>query len=169
VSLVVLLGGARSGKSALAVRLAGERATFVATGTAEDEEMAERIRRHRADRPAGWTTIEEPIALGAALETVAAEEAVVVDCLSLWVSNLLGADWGDDAVEQEAVSVARRAAARPGPTIVVSNEVGLGIVPTNPLGRRYRDLLGLVNRTFAGEAERAVLVVAGRGIELGRI
>ena len=169
MSLVVLLGGARSGKSALAVQLAGERATFVATGTAEDEEMAERIRRHRDDRPAAWTTIEEPIALGAALDSVAPEETVVVDCLSLWVSNLLGARWENAAVEQEAAAVAQRAAARLGSTIVVSNEVGLGIVPINPLGRRYRDLLGLVNRTFAAQAERAVLVVAGRGLELERV
>jgi adenosyl cobinamide kinase/adenosyl cobinamide phosphate guanylyltransferase len=169
VTLVVLLGGARSGKSALAVRLAGERATFVATGTAGDDEMAERIRRHRADRPPAWTTVEEPIALGAALESVAAEETVVVDCLSLWVSNLLEAGWEDSAVEQESAAVAQRAAGRAGSTIVVSNEVGLGIVPVNALARRYRDLLGAVNRTFAAEAGRALLVVAGRGIELGRI
>jgi adenosyl cobinamide kinase/adenosyl cobinamide phosphate guanylyltransferase len=168
VSLVVLLGGARSGKSALAVRLAGQQATFVATGAAEDEEMAERIRRHRAERPAGWTTIEEPIALGAALDSVASEEALVVDCLSLWVSNLLAAGWEDAAVEEEAAAAAQQAAARTGSTIVVSNEVGLGIVPANPLARRYRDLLGLVNRAFVAEADRALLVVAGRGIELER-
>jgi adenosylcobinamide kinase / adenosylcobinamide-phosphate guanylyltransferase len=169
VSLVVLLGGARSGKSALAVQLAGPRATFVATGTAEDDEMAERIRRHRAARPPGWTTVEEPIALGAALGAVAADETVVVDCLSLWVSNLLAAGWEDAAVEQEAAEVAAGAAARAGSTIVVSNEVGLGIVPMDPLGRRYRDLLGVVNRTFAAAADRALLVVAGRGLELERV
>ena len=165
----MLLGGARSGKSALAVRLAGERATFVATGAAEDDEMGERIRRHRAERPSAWTTIEEPIALGATLESVDVGETVVVDCLSLWVSNLLAAGWEDPAVEEESLAIARRSAARPGSTIVVSNEVGLGIVPVNALARRYRDLLGQVNRTFAGEADRALLVVAGRGIELGRI
>ena len=87
MSLVMLLGGARSGKSTLAVQLAGESATFVATGTDGDEEMAERIRRHRAERPAGWTTMEEPLALGAALGSVAREETAVVDCLSLWVSR----------------------------------------------------------------------------------
>ena len=169
MTLVVLLGGARSGKSALAVRLAGERATFVATGTAGDDEMAERIRRHRAERPAAWTTVEEPIALAAALESVEAGETVVVDCLSLWVSNLLAAGWEDSAVEEESAAVAQWAAARAGSTIVVSNEVGLGIVPVNALARRYRDLLGVVNRTFAGEADRALLVVAGRGIELERV
>ncbi|HSS74139.1 MAG TPA: bifunctional adenosylcobinamide kinase/adenosylcobinamide-phosphate guanylyltransferase [Gaiellaceae bacterium] len=169
MSLVLLLGGARSGKSALAVRLAGDRATFLATGTAEDDEMAARIERHRAERPAGWATIEEPLALRSALESVDAAETVVVDCLSLWVSNLLGAGSTDDAVEEEAAAVARGASARDGVTVVVSNEVGLGIVPMNPLGRRYRDLLGTVNRLFAAEAERALLVVAGRGLELGRL
>jgi adenosylcobinamide kinase / adenosylcobinamide-phosphate guanylyltransferase len=169
VTLVVLLGGARSGKSALAVRLAGERATFVATGTAGDDEMAERIRRHQAERPPAWTTVEEPIALGRALQSIGAGETAVVDCLSLWVSNLLDAGWGDSAVEQESAAVARQAAGRAGPTIVVSNEVGFGIVPANELARRYRDLLGAVNRTFAAEADRALLVVAGRGLELERV
>jgi adenosylcobinamide kinase / adenosylcobinamide-phosphate guanylyltransferase len=167
--MIVLLGGARSGKSALAVQLAGESATFIATGTAGDEEMAERIRRHRAERPAGWTTIEEPLALGEVLDSLVAEETVVVDCLSLWVSNLVVADWEDAAIEREAEAVAQQAAARVGLTVVVSNEVGLGIVPATSLGRRYRDLLGVVNRAFVAEADRALLVVAGRGVELARV
>jgi adenosyl cobinamide kinase/adenosyl cobinamide phosphate guanylyltransferase len=168
VSLVVLLGGARSGKSALTVKLAGERATLVATATAGDEEMAARIERHRAERPAGWTTVEEPDALGDALASLRQDEVVVIDCLSLWVSNLLHAGWADDAVEKEAGAVARQAAARTALTVAVSNEVGLGIVPATPLGRRYRDLLGRVNAIWAQEAERAVLVVAGRTVELER-
>jgi adenosylcobinamide kinase/adenosylcobinamide-phosphate guanylyltransferase len=169
VNMIVLLGGARSGKSALAVQLAGESATFIATGTAGDEEMAERIRRHRAERPAGWTTLEEPLALGEVLDSLVAEETVVVDCLSLWVSNLVVADWEDAAIEREAEVVAQQAAARVGLTVVVSNEVGLGIVPATSLGRRYRDLLGVVNRAFVAEADRALLVVAGRGVELARV
>jgi adenosyl cobinamide kinase/adenosyl cobinamide phosphate guanylyltransferase len=169
VSLIVLLGGARSGKSALAVELGGDAATFLATATAGDEEMAERIERHRMERPAGWTTIEEPLALAAALDSVALRETVVVDCLSLWVSNLVEAGRDDETIEREAAGVARRAAERGGLTVVVSNEVGLGIVPATPLGRRYRDLLGTVNRTFAAEADRALLVVAGRGLELARL
>jgi adenosyl cobinamide kinase/adenosyl cobinamide phosphate guanylyltransferase len=169
LSLVVLLGGARSGKSALAVRLAGASATLVATAVAGDEEMAERIRRHRSERPAAWTTLEEPLALGAALDSIDPEGAVVVDCLSLWVSNLVEAGRVDADIEQEAAAVARQATDRPALTVVVSNEVGLGIVPATPLGRRYRDLLGAVNRTFAAAAERAQLVVAGRGIELDRL
>jgi adenosyl cobinamide kinase/adenosyl cobinamide phosphate guanylyltransferase len=166
VSLVVLLGGARSGKSALAVRLGGDAATLIATATAGDVEMEERIRLHRAERPAAWTTVEEPLALGPALAAVDPDGPVVVDCLSLWVSNLIGVGTADDAIEAGAEAVAGAAAARPGLTIVVSNEVGFGIVPATPLGRRYRDVLGRVNTTFATRAERALLVVAGRTVEL---
>jgi adenosylcobinamide kinase/adenosylcobinamide-phosphate guanylyltransferase len=166
VSLVVLLGGARSGKSALAVRLAGEEATLIATATAGDAEMEERIRRHRAERPAAWVTVEEPLALGAALAAVEPEGAAVVDCLSLWVSNLMEAGWSDAAIEQEARAVAAAAAARAGLTVAVSNEVGLGIVPVTPVGRRYRDVLGRVNAAWALASDRALLVVAGRTLEL---
>jgi adenosyl cobinamide kinase/adenosyl cobinamide phosphate guanylyltransferase len=113
--------------------------------------------------------MEEPVALGSALAAVSAEEPVVVDCLTLWVWNLVAASSEEAAVEREAEAVARQAAARGGLTVVVSNEVGLGIVPATPLGREYRDLLGTVNRVFAAEADRALLVVAGRGLELERI
>jgi adenosyl cobinamide kinase/adenosyl cobinamide phosphate guanylyltransferase len=166
VSLVVLLGGARSGKSTLAVRLAGAEATLIATATAGDAEMEERIRRHRAERPAAWVTVEEPLALGAALAAVEPERAAVVDGLSLGVSNLMEAGWSDAAIEQEARVVASAAAARAGLTVAVSNEVGLGIVPVTPVGRRYRDVLGRVNAAWALASDRALLVVAGRTLEL---
>ena len=169
MSLVVLLGGARSGKSALATALGGRRATLIATATADDDEMAARIERHRAERSATWTTVEEPLALGDALAAADGGETLVVDCLSLWVSNLLEAGWADDAVEAEARRVALEAARRPGLTVAVSNEVGLGVVPATPLGRRYRDVLGRVNAIWAAEAERALLVVAGRTLELDRV
>ena len=168
MSLVVLLGGARSGKSQLAQRLAGESATLIATAAALDEEMAERIRRHRAERPAGWTTVEETLDVGGALAAVGPDRPVVVDCLSLWAANLLEAGWEDAAIEREAETVAAAAAARPGTTIAVSNEVGLGVVPVSALGRRYRDVLGRVNASWADAADRALLVVAGRTLELDR-
>ena len=167
MSLVTLLGGARSGKSALAVRLGGDVATLIATATAGDAEMEERIRLHRAERPAGWATVEEPLELRSALAALHPDETAVVDCLSLWVSNVIAEGCDDEAIEEEGRAVAAVAVGRPGLTVVVSNEVGLGIVPVTPLGRRYRDVLGRVNTAFALASERALLVVAGRTLELG--
>jgi adenosylcobinamide kinase / adenosylcobinamide-phosphate guanylyltransferase len=166
---LLLLGGARSGKSALALDLArrsGGPVTFVATAEAGDEEMAARIARHRAERPAGWTTVEEPLALLDAVVSAPAGDLVVVDCVTLWVTNLVtgGAPAGD--VVAAAGAVAAALAERPGGAVVVSNEVGLGIVPDNALARGFRDTLGSVNAAFAGRARRAVLVVAGRLLEL---
>jgi adenosylcobinamide kinase/adenosylcobinamide-phosphate guanylyltransferase len=169
MALTFLLGGARSGKSALAVRSASSWSgpvVFVATGTAVDEEMAERIRRHRAERPPGWTTVEEPVQLHEVLRGVPTDACLLVDCLSLWVANLLEAGWQDDAVEEEASAVALAAASRAALTLVVSNEVGLGVVPEAALGRRYRDVLGRVNAIFAEAASEPLLVVAGRKIRL---
>ena len=167
MSLVLLLGGARAGKSAAAQRLAGDwdgPVTFIATAEALDEEMAARIVRHRRERPTGWTTIEEPLALRDAVTGVDPGSAAIVDCLTLWVSNTLDRD--EDAVLAEAAATAELAASHPAPVIVVSNEVGLGIVPANADARRYRDRLGAVNRLFAERAETAALVVAGRLLRL---
>jgi adenosylcobinamide kinase / adenosylcobinamide-phosphate guanylyltransferase len=167
--LTLLLGGARSGKSALAERLAARwdgPVTVVVTAQARDTEMAERIRRHRARRPAGWRTVEEPLDLEAALAKVPAEAQVLLDCLTLWVSNLLEQDLTDEQVGQLARSAAAAAAAREAPTVVVSNEVGSGIVPADPLSRRYRDLLGQVNAVWAAAADQALLLVAGRALPL---
>lgn len=168
MSLVVFLGGARSGKSALALRLAHDGAgpvTFVATGEARDDEMAARIARHRSERPAGWTTVEEPLELSRAVSDVEPAATLVIDCLSLWVANLLERD-DAEAVEREAAAVATAAAARAGRTIAISNEVGLGVVPATPLGRLYRDVLGRVNTAWVAAADEAFLVVAGRALRL---
>jgi adenosylcobinamide kinase / adenosylcobinamide-phosphate guanylyltransferase len=169
MALTLLLGGARSGKSRLAVQAAeewGGPVLFVATGNAGDAEMAARIERHRAERPAEWETLEEPTALVDALRGADPGSCVVVDCLSLWIANLLEAGWDDESVEAEATSAAALAAEREAPTVVVSNEVGLGIVPTTPLGRRYRDLLGRVNGVFAAAADDPIFIVAGRKLRL---
>lgn len=193
MSLVLLVGGARSGKSALAAQVAaahghaGDRASppaegpgklegasaeagtvFIATAEPKDKEMEARIRSHRSLRPPDWATVEEPLHLEEALASAPPSAAVVVDCLTLWVSNLLGAGKADDEVLAYARSAADLAARRPGLTVVVSNEVGSGVVPFNALARRYRDLLGQVNAAFADQAASAYLVVAGRLLSLAR-
>ena len=165
--MILLLGGARSGKSATAVRLASESGlpvTFIATGEPGDDEMAARIARHRVERPAGWATVEAPRGLRAAVESVDEARFLVIDCLTLWVSNLLGDGRPDDQVVDESGQVARLLTGKS--AAVVSNEVGLGIVPTNELARRYRDVLGAVNANFAAAASRSLLMVAGRGIDM---
>lgn len=167
MAVVLLLGGARSGKSDLATRLAveyGAPVTLIATGEARDAEMTERITRHREARPATWRTIEAPLDLLGAVRKASPGDFLVVDCLTLWVANLL--EQGADAAEIErgADQVVAELETRRG--VVVSNEVGLGIVPANELARRFRDALGAVNARFAAGAERAVLMVAGRAVEL---
>jgi adenosyl cobinamide kinase/adenosyl cobinamide phosphate guanylyltransferase len=166
--LTLLVGGARSGKSALAVTLVARHdgpVAFLATAEPLDDEMAARIASHRSERPAHWTTIEEPIELEREFAELPAGTAVVVDCLTLWVSNLLGRGLADE-VEPRARSMAARAAAHAGPVVVISNEVGAGIVPADPLTRRFRDELGAVNATFAAASGATYLVVAGRVLAL---
>ena len=169
MSLTLLIGGARAGKSDLAVALAeraGKPVSFVATARAIDEEMADRIERHRAERPSGWVTVEAPVDLRGALGRVPEGATAIVDCLTLWVSNLLEDGCDDEEVVARAEAAAEAARARDGRTIAVTNEVGAGIVPMHPLSRRYRDLLGRVNAIWASRASRALLVVAGRVLPL---
>ena len=169
MALTVLLGGARSGKSRWAVHLAsdsGRPVTFIATGEPGDDEMAARIRRHRAERPPEWTTVEEPTRLADALRALEPDRTVIVDCLTLWVANLLARDLGDASVREASAEAADLAAAYEGTAICVSNEVGSGIVPMTPLGRRYQDLLGEVNASWVARSSRAALVVAGRPLWL---
>jgi adenosylcobinamide kinase/adenosylcobinamide-phosphate guanylyltransferase len=165
--LTLLLGGARSGKSALAVRWAQAfdgPVTVLATAEGRDDEMRARIAAHRSERPADWVTVEEPRAVPDVLAVSDPAALVVVDCLTLWVANLL--DRADAEVLADADALGRTAAARRVPTVVVSNEVGWGIVPADPSTRRYRDLLGGVNRVVAGHAGAAWLLVAGRVLAL---
>ena len=167
-ALTVLLGGARSGKSALAVRWGRAYdgpVTMVATAEPGDAEMRARIATHRTDRPREWTTVEEPRDLTAALVATDDNAMVIVDCLTLWVSNIMDRIT-DAAVLDAADALARVAAARGAPTVVVSNEVGLGIVPVGAGTRRYRDLLGGVNAAVAAHAGDAWLMVAGRVLAL---
>ncbi len=162
---MLYLGGARSGKSRLALeraRTSGSNVVFVATGEPLDDEMADRIARHKAERPAEWVTVEEPVELEGTLADAPPEATVVVDCLSLWVANVFETSPAEKIAERTAAFVVARA----GLTIAVTNEVGLGIVPDNELARRYRDVLGRVNATWAAVADEAYFVVAGRALRL---
>src|SRR6185437_1378344 len=140
----------------------GAPVTFIATGEAFDAEMTERIERHRAERPGAWATVEEPVELERALSSVPDGTTAIVDCLSLWVANV----FESQPVEAPSAAAARAAAERPGLTIAVTNEVGMGIVPDNALARAYRDALGRVNAQWAEAADEALLVVAGRTLLL---
>jgi adenosylcobinamide kinase/adenosylcobinamide-phosphate guanylyltransferase len=165
-TVTLITGGARSGKSAHALRLAqqapGTRRFFVATAEALDDEMRERIAHHRASRSADFVTIEEPTAIGAALlELASRADVVVVDCLTLWISNLLMAQRSDEEILAGARGLAGAMAVAPFASIVVTDEVGAGIVPENAMARRFRDLLGWANQAVAQTAERVVLMVAG--------
>lgn len=171
--LTLLLGGAKSGKSALAIKFAKGRSgpsqvAFVATAEQRDPEMTAKAEAHRSARPTGWRTVEEPLALAEALASVAPGETAVVDCLTLWVSNVMEAGWDDGSVLRYASTTAQHAAGMPGLVVAVSNEVGSGIVPADALTRRYRDLLGKVNTVFSEHAQDAFLVVAGRLLALQR-
>ena len=167
--LTLILGGARSGKSALAERLAlesGREVVYVATAQALDEEMSERIAHHRARRPAAWTSIEEPIALAAVLREQAREHRLLlVDCLTLWLSNLLGAE--DPlcfATERAALLDALDVVT--GEVVFVSNEVGLGITPLGELTRRFVDEAGRLHQALAQRCDRVVFVAAGLPLTL---
>ena len=181
--LTLLLGGVRSGKSARALGIArtaselrGEnrRVLFVATGQPLDDEMTRRIDTHRRERPANWETLEAPHDLAESLARRLAGEPVavlVIDCLTLWVSNVLCALPDDSNAEGELASrtmelLRVRDSHRDANWIVVSNEVGLGIVPPTSLGRRYRDALGRVNQLVAGAADDVILMVAGLEVRL---
>ncbi len=183
--LTLVLGGARSGKSAYAESLlGGPGAVYVATAEAIDDEMGERIARHRARRGEGWTTVEAPLDLGAVLRTHApgaapAEPAgprvvafreqalrehapgtsgVLVDCLTVWLGNLMHAERD---IDREARTLLESLAAPKVPVVLVANEVGLGLVPDNPMARAFRDHAGALNQALAAQANRVVLVTAG--------
>lgn len=169
--LTVLLGGARSGKSSLALRRAaatGAPVVFIATAEALDAEMADRIARHRAERDPSWATVEAPLDPAPALVAAQPGACVVLDCLSLWVANLIQSGVIEADLVERAEWMAALAAGRAGETIAVGNEVGMGVVPEFELGRRYRDALGRVNAIWAERADEALLVVAGHTLALER-
>ena len=170
--LTVITGGARSGKSTLAQRIGeswrGE-VCFVATATAGDDDMAERIARHRSERPDSWITIESPIEVVSDVRTVSSGSLMIIDCLTMWVSNLVLQGFQIDKVEVAASNLGQFINQRESPTVVVTNEVGLGIVPDNDLARRYRDTLGRVNQLISQEAQLTLFASMGQVIKLKNI
>jgi adenosylcobinamide kinase/adenosylcobinamide-phosphate guanylyltransferase len=161
VSLTLVLGGARSGKSRhaeeLVERLPGPW-SYIATAQGYDDEMVERIALHRSRRGAGWQTLDAPHDLAGALKSLPAGRPVLVDCLTLWLTNRMLAEAD---VAAESAALAEALAGREGPTIVVSNEVGLSIVPENALARRFRDAQGRLNQMVAARAGTVIFMVAG--------
>ena len=172
-NLTLVLGGVRAGKSRYAQELAqgGGRVLYVATAEAGDEEMSIRIAAHRAERPRGWATLEEPVELVTALAPRLPDfDTVLIDCLTLWVSNLLLQGPDDQGIRADIQTEARRLLAlyeqHNAAWIVVSNEVGLGVVPATKLGRDYADALGRVNQQFAAAADDVVVMFAGLPVAL---
>jgi len=173
-NLYLVLGGARSGKSGFAISLAesyaeglGVRPVYVATapaayaGGAPDHEMAARIEAHKAARGGGWNAIEEPLELARAVKDGAVDGVLLVDCLTLWVTNLMERGLDDDGIIERAEALAGAADTAARPVIFVSNEVGQGIVPESALGRRFRDLSGMINQRVAARAKAVYFVTAG--------
>ncbi|MEE8586270.1 MAG: bifunctional adenosylcobinamide kinase/adenosylcobinamide-phosphate guanylyltransferase [Acidobacteriota bacterium] len=161
---ILITGGARSGKSRFAEGLAKpfDRVLYLATGEARDEEMAARIRRHRKRRPSPWQTLEEPLEVIPAVARMQGQEQVIlIDCITLWVSNLLGRDLEDEAILLKVDALCKLIESPRCRILVVSNEVGLGIVPANPMARRFRDLTGTANQRLAQAASRVYWLVAG--------
>jgi adenosylcobinamide kinase/adenosylcobinamide-phosphate guanylyltransferase len=180
--LILVLGGARAGKSAFAQGLAqatGQRVLCMVTAEPGDEEMRRRIQRHRQRRPPGWRVVEEPLAVAQALAPfLDATDVALIDCLTVWVSNLLlaalpggvirgfrQAEVAEKAVSQATEDLLARYRDGPASFVVVSNEVGMGLVPEYPLGRLYRDCLGRANQQVAAQADRVYYLVAGLALD----
>lgn len=162
----LIIGGCRSGKSGHALYLgekaAGRRNVFVATGQAYDQEMQDRIERHRQERGDHWETVEAPVDIVGAIEQVGPDsDIMIIDCLTLWTSNLMMASDDDKTVISDMDRLRRVITSPPCPIILVTNEVGAGIVPENPMARRFRDLTGWCNQKIAQACDRVIWMVAG--------
>jgi adenosylcobinamide kinase/adenosylcobinamide-phosphate guanylyltransferase len=169
--IVFVLGGCRSGKSSYALERAqqfgGDRKVFIATCIPHDDEMQQRVARHRAERSRGWETVEAPLRLPeAVVDTSRRADTVLVDCLTLWISNLLMESDDPAQIEAQIPRLTDAVTAADGPLILVSNEVGQGIVPENKLARQFRDLVGYVNQAVAGCADEVVWSVAGIPVKI---
>jgi adenosylcobinamide kinase/adenosylcobinamide-phosphate guanylyltransferase len=167
-TITLITGGARSGKSAHALALASEsggdpkQAAFIATAEPLDDEMRARIAHHRAMRPREFETIEESLKIADAIRALDGRATIViVDCLTLWVSNLMQAGMSDDEIFASVENLAQALERAPFPSVIVTGEVGSGIVPNHPTARRFRDLLGWTNQKIAARADSVLMMVAG--------
>jgi adenosylcobinamide kinase/adenosylcobinamide-phosphate guanylyltransferase len=171
-ALTLVLGGARSGKSRYAQQLGErtEKVVFVATAHASDEAMRRKIERHRDERPHQWLTVEEPLELAATIEQHGpGADLLLIDCLTLYAANLLDAgDGAPEEIDRRVDSLCLALAQAPCAVVLVSNEVGSGVVPAYPSGRRYRDLLGEINQKVARVSDEVVLIIAGLPLQLKR-
>lgn len=168
--IIFILGGARSGKSRYAINLAKEKAkkkvVFIATAKPEDKEMNLRIRLHKKNRPSFWKTIEEPCDLILQIKKIKNCDLIIIDCLTLFISNLLLEGYKDAKIKNEIKRLLGILKKSFFESIIVSNEVGLGIVPDNPLARRFRDLAGIINQKVARAADKVYFMIAGRATEV---
>ena len=167
---IFVVGGARSGKSSHALSLASARKAsekvYIATAQAFDAEMSERIEAHRFERGDGWKTIEEPLEVAKTIEALGPGKVIVIDCLTLWLSNLIHSEKDDAKIKEEIAALAKAFSGAPSVVIGVSNEVGLGLVPENALARRFRDLSGLMNQAMASKADEAWFIASGLPLKL---
>lgn len=168
--ITFILGGARSGKSRQAVKMADQtdkKIAFIATCQALDEEMRERIQRHKKERPKNWKTFEEPVNLAARIKKIGNKyDIILIDCLTLWVSNLLLLEFNETKIKkgiEETLGALRETKAN---SVIVSNEVGLSIVPTNILAREFRDIAGTINQIVAQKADSVIFMAAGIPMEI---
>ncbi len=168
--IIFITGGARSGKSRFAEELAGQflgPKAYLATAQALDEEMAERIRRHRENRPGDWQTLEEPIKVAVCIEEAGPRfDLILLDCLTLWISNLMMAGWEGAKILEEANHLLRACRQARGSLILVGNEVGMGIVPENDQARLFRDLSGFIQQKVAREADEVYFMVSGLPVRI---
>lgn len=163
--ITFILGGARSGKSSYAVKLAkssGRKVAFIATCIFTDSEMKKRIKLHKRSRPAGWKVVEEGVDIGSVLSGLeGAYDVILIDCLGLFVTNLLAKRLTDKQIERRIKELRSAISTARGAVIVASNDVGSGIVPDNLLARRFRDLLGMTNQMMAAQADEVIFMQAG--------
>ncbi|MCP9462108.1 MAG: bifunctional adenosylcobinamide kinase/adenosylcobinamide-phosphate guanylyltransferase [Nitrospira sp.] len=167
--LILVLGGASSGKSEMALRLTGKRGprAFLATGQALDEEMAERIACHQASRPSDWHTVEIPTDLESWLSDEGSKyQSVLIDCLTIWLNNLMMAGEKESAIQARTGALLRAARRTNARVVMVSNELGMGLVPVDRASRAFRDLAGRINQQIAAEADEVYLVVSGMPLKL---